>query len=171
MINKLELTIKEIVIIVSIPIILAAVFDISYEYLLLVYTLITISLSHYDIVTMDHSDYGEKIYKRTYNMCQIKCIVTMILMQLSLYIVFTMIQLNPLYYALVVSAVMMSLIRRQFLLVMYTKGIKYHGKFYSFEVLKDGHLVKNYKEMYEIYLEHKKIELNATELTLAFRNG
>jgi len=170
--NKLNLSLKEILIVLCIPVTFLLLFQLSYEIITMVYMMIVTLLGTVDI-SYQHKGYGDVIYKsKSFLICQKNCLMMIWIMQLLMYVFITLTQWPGIMFACLQSLILVVIIKQQLSMIFFTKGLHYRGSFYPWKDIKEAYHVKNYKAMYEIHIGYSTvIRLTGEELALAKEVG
>jgi len=164
---SLRISIREICIMIVLPIFMSAVFYTSRIGLLMYYLLLVGFLSTVDLDGIKKEAYGDLLYTRS--VCVHNNCVYLIFIASFVYIITAWMGLSSFWTSLVISLLFLTLIRDQLSLVIYKNGILYKGCFYPIEDLNTALLVKNYKSEYELYLNKSRLIINSDELALTKR--
>lgn len=172
MIKTLNINLVDTLAIAIMPIFIAILNPhFSHEYLLYLYTFIALGMMVYNIEMRHKKAYGDFVYRRENRNCDFGCWVGQTLILILMMWIRNLYQLDILWFAVMATTLQLLLIQKHLSIVLYTKGMMYKGRFFKLEAIQSGHLVKNYKSMYEIHIEKKKLILNASELALTQRKG
>lgn len=162
--RKLSLTIVDIFPVILLPMVFSIFIVSSYEYLLVLYMIITLGLCQLDIDNVDKKHYGNRLYVRKENMTF--CLIKSMVLMTGLYVLAWLIQMPLLLFSSCLTLILLYVVVMHQVMTIYETGIKYKGRFYSHEAINKGYLVKNYQSMYEIYIGNQKITVNSIELAL-----
>ncbi|MCH4889470.1 hypothetical protein EZV73_17955 [Acidaminobacter sp. JC074] len=164
---SLRVSIRDICIMIVLPIFISAVFYTSRISILMYYLLLVGFLSTVDLDGIKKEAYGDLVYSRS--VCVHKNCIYLILIASTVYIMTAWMGLSSFWTSAVIGLLYLILIRDQLSLVIYKNGILYKGRFYPIEDLTTALLVKNYKSEYELYLNKSRLIINSEELALTKR--
>lgn len=133
------------------------------------YLMVGTLLSVCVIDTVERPSYGQLLFTRGARKVS-KCFLKMSFLQVILtllvcvLLVFNM-NLKDVFilYNIVNLLVFAWMIRCKLTMKFYSKGILYKGIFFHVERLKEGYIVKNYDNEYELYLNRRKVKLVLTK--------
>lgn len=142
-----------------------------HEHLLFLYVIIAFYMMYHKIERQHHRKYGQLIYRRTMRTCEFKCWLSQIVLLMALFHLGLLFNWSLEIICLLASMIQLIYIKQHLSIVLYTKGMMYKGRFYNLHDIRSGHLVKNYRSMYEIHMEKKMLVLDANELALTQRKS
>lgn len=169
---KNEMLLKEVWMVLIVPIVFAVIFNVSYEILAMVYMLIIAYLSSIEI-SYSPKQYGEILYRsQSILICRNRCLIATWAVQLLMYVFFVITGWSTALLACFETLCIILIIKQHLSMIFYTKGVLHKGAFYSWKAIHEAYHVKNYKEVYEIHLGSTKvIKLSAEELALTKEVG
>ena len=169
---KNEMLLKEVWMVLIIPIVFSVIFNLSYEVMTMVYMMIVAYLSSMEI-TYSPKQYGEILYRnKSILICRKHCLIGVWVVQLLMYVLFTITGWSTILFTCFEALCLILIIKHHLSMIFYTKGLLHKGSFYSWQTIREAYHVKNYKEIYEIHLGNSKvIKLTAEELALTKEVG
>lgn len=170
--NKIHLSLKDMILVLCIPVTFLIVFQLSYEIITMVYMIIVTHLATVDIC-YEHKGYGDVVYKsNSFLIGQKYCLLLIWNIQLLMYVFISLTQWSGVIYASLLSLILGVIIRQQLSMIFFTKGLYYKGSFYIWKDIERAYHVKNYQAMYEIHIGYSRvIKLTAEEFALTKEVG
>ena len=169
---KNEMLLKEVWMVLIVPIVFSVIFNLSYEIQTMLYMMIIAYLSSIEI-SYSPKQYGEIVYRsQSILICRNHCLIAVWTVQLLMYVLFVITGWSTILFACFETLCLILIIKQHLSMIFYTKGLLHKGAFYSWEAIHEAYHVKNYKEVYEIHLgSNKVIKLTAEELALTKEVG